>query len=129
MMPAEMSWTARRARALMYMAWALLGGSACKSEEPPAPPPPKPAPGPAAASRQLPSDVTAFVSRQEECHHWGGEEPYSKERAREIRAAAERLACERLEADARALRSKYQDNREVLESLDAESSRLSDPQQ
>jgi hypothetical protein len=45
------------------------------------------------------------VERAEACHHWGGEEPYDAERARQVGAAAARLRCETLGRDAIALKA------------------------
>ena len=36
-----------------------------------------------------PEDVVAFIERMVECNHWGGEEPYDKERGEQIRKAVE----------------------------------------
>lgn len=111
------------ARWSLWVGWSLLATVACKSptvHEPPTPPP-------SSTPRQLPADVESFFSRLVECHHWAGEEPYDEERAKEIQAAAERLACARIEEDERALRLKYQAHREVIERLDVEKTRLSAP--
>ena len=46
-----------------------------------------------------PEDVPAFIERTVECNHWGGEEPYDKERAAQIRTAVERAQCDHLTSD------------------------------
>lgn len=50
----------------------------------------------------------------EECHHWGGEEPYDKARAKEIEDAVKKLNCDSLDSDLKAIKSKYKGNRKVL---------------
>jgi hypothetical protein len=65
----------------------------------------------------MPEDVASFISRVADCNHWGGEEPYDRERAEFINKAVEKLRCSELEADEKALRSKYLNNPEVLEAI------------
>ena len=68
-----------------------------------------PAPG-AEANRALakaPREIGVFMKRRAECDHWGGEEPYDKDRLAEINRAVKPLRCDRLQADEKALRLKY----------------------
>jgi hypothetical protein len=67
----------------------------------------------------LPADVVRFVERYGGCNHWGGEEPYSKERRKEIDDGARRLRCDRLDADGRKLRKKYAGKPNVVRIIDA----------
>jgi len=66
----------------------------------------------------MPKDVASFVRRTDECNHWGGESPYDKARAKEIKKAVARLRCDQLKADEETLRRKYQDNAKILQVLD-----------
>ena len=66
-----------------------------------------------------PAPVRAFVKRRLECNHWGGEEPYSKTRARQIGRAAQRLGCDTLDNDEARLRKRYRGNAELPVILDA----------
>lgn len=63
-----------------------------------------------AARRRAPKDVQAVVDRWEDCVHWGGEEPYDKERGREIDRALKALRCDRLPRDTLSLRRRYKGN-------------------
>ena len=69
------------------------------------------------AARRLPRDVRTFVARRIECNHWGGEDPYDAERARQIRAAVERLRCGDLDRDEARLRRRHAASPAVLEAL------------
>lgn len=65
------------------------------------------------ARRHAPADVRKLVDRWEGCNHWGGEEPYDKERGREIDDALEVLRCDRLPRDTLSLRRRYKGNARV----------------
>ena len=65
-----------------------------------------------------PADVRAFVSRARGCAHWGGEEPYDKERAATINKAVTGLKCDQLDAAEVALRRKYAGSRAAQQALD-----------
>jgi hypothetical protein len=71
-----------------------------------------------ALSKGMPPDVAALISRIVECNHWGGEDPYDKERADDISRAVEKAGCDRVEADEKALREKYKAQPPVLEAID-----------
>jgi|SRR5229473_4600445 hypothetical protein len=71
-----------------------------------------------ALQKGMPKDVQSFILRTAECTHWGGEEPYDKERANFIRRAVERAGCSRLDADEKRLRDKYKKNPEVSAAID-----------
>jgi hypothetical protein len=58
-------------------------------------------------NRTLPEDVKKFIERRDECHHWAGEEPYDKARAKQIDKAMTGLKCDSIERDVAALRRKY----------------------
>ena len=75
-----------------------------------------------AAKRGQPKDVARFISRVFLCGHWGGEEPYNKARAEQIRKAVKQLKCDQLERDEARLRHKYRNNPSVLKALDASKS-------
>jgi hypothetical protein len=65
-----------------------------------------------------PEDVAAFIERTVECNHWGGEEPYDKDRAAQIKTAVERAKCDHLNSDEQALKNEYRGKRKVLEALE-----------
>jgi hypothetical protein len=69
------------------------------------------------ADDTLPSDVRTLVSRREQCHHWAGEEPYDKARAKEIDRAMNQLKCDRIEQEVEAMRTKYATNPRVQTAL------------
>ena len=72
-----------------------------------------------ALKKGQPREVASFIHRVFLCHHWAGEEPYSKARAEEIHRAITELRCDRLETDEVRLRRKYRRNPKVLKALDA----------
>jgi hypothetical protein len=65
-----------------------------------------------------PPEVAALLQRTRGCAHWGGEEPYNKERAAQIEKALIELKCDRLEADEVALRRKYAKSLPAQQALD-----------
>ena len=72
-----------------------------------------------ALKKGQPKDVASFISRAFGCRHFSGEEPYSRERGREIKSAMKKLKCDRLAQDEQRLRRKYRSNPAVLKALDA----------
>lgn len=68
--------------------------------------------------REMPPEVASLLSRIVECNHWGGEEPYDKERAREIGRAIERLRCSQLDRDETGIRDKYKNRKNMLLRID-----------
>ena len=64
-----------------------------------------------------PEDVVAFIERMVECNHWGDEEPYDKERAKQIRKAVEKARCDSLDSEEQALEWKYKGNKKVLDAI------------
>ncbi len=68
-----------------------------------------------------PPEVVDFVERYGGCNHWGGEEAYSVERRKEIEDGAERLRCDRLDADQRRLRRRYARDPRVLRVIEGAS--------
>jgi hypothetical protein len=60
-----------------------------------------------------PRPVRAFLVRRAGCNHWGGEEGYDAERAKQIADAVRELRCNRLEADERRIKRKYAKSRRV----------------
>lgn len=70
------------------------------------------------AVERAPAPVRAFVERRSGCNHWAGEEPYDRERARDIEASLRSLRCARLPDDERALRRRYARRWHILDILD-----------
>jgi hypothetical protein len=68
--------------------------------------------------RRAPSDVRALAERWQGCNHWAGEEPYDKDRERQILAAVKQLRCPALAKDDAVLRRKYRSRHEVAALLD-----------
>ncbi len=66
------------------------------------------------AMRHSPPDVRAVAERWQGCNHWAGEEPYDKDRERQILAAANQLRCTVLERDDATLRRKYQGRHDLI---------------
>jgi hypothetical protein len=64
-----------------------------------------------------PEDVARLIERIVECNHWGGEEPYDKERAEQIRKAVEKARCGSLDSDEQALERTYKGNKKVFEAI------------
>ncbi len=65
----------------------------------------------------MPKDVAAFISRAVDCNHWGGEEPYDKERQEFIKNAVEKLRCGELESDEKRLNDKYRNKPRILNAI------------
>lgn len=65
----------------------------------------------------LPSDVTELLQRTDKCNHWGGEEPYDKERANEIAAAMKEARCDFLEEDTKSLIKKYNSEPKIVDKI------------
>ncbi len=66
------------------------------------------------ALAKAPRELGVFMERRAECDHWGGEEPYDKDRLAQINRAVKSLRCDRLQADETALRRKYAKRPAVL---------------
>jgi hypothetical protein len=64
-----------------------------------------------------PEDVVAFIERMVERNHWGGEEPYDKERAEQVRKAVDKARCDSLDSEEQALKRKYKGNKKVLDAI------------
>ena len=71
----------------------------------------------ATMKKDMPSKVKKFIDRQIECNHWGGEEPYDKARAQEIKAATDKLKCNDLEKDEKLLKKIYKSKASVISSI------------
>jgi uncharacterized protein (DUF1697 family) len=69
------------------------------------------------ADDALPAEVRSLVSRREQCHHWAGEEPYDKSRAKQIDQAMVRLKCDGIEKEVDAMRAKYANDGRVQAAL------------
>lgn len=69
------------------------------------------------ADNALPIEVKQLVSRREQCHHWAGEEPYNKARAKQIDRAMTRLGCDGIDQEVDAMRKKYAGNPRVQAAL------------
>jgi hypothetical protein len=74
--------------------------------------------GAAAAELSMLPAVRSIIDRRRGCDHWAGEEPYDRERARQIAAAARRLQCDRLDRDEAAVRRNYSARGDVLRLMD-----------
>lgn len=64
----------------------------------------------------LPKDVAAYIERRNQCEHFIGEEPYDEARRKYLTQVI-RETCTGSNRDLAALRHKYRDRPEVLESL------------
>ena len=64
----------------------------------------------------LPEEVTAFVSKRDDCDHWRGEDPYDADRAKQI-ADAENKTCKGSDAALANLRKKYKNDPNVIDAL------------
>lgn len=71
----------------------------------------------AAVNKGMPKQVKLFNKRQIECNHWAGEEPYNKERVKEINAAIRKQRCDGLEKDEKRLLEKYKTRPNVIDSI------------
>jgi hypothetical protein len=49
--------------------------------------------------RKTNQNFMSYVERKEGCNHFGGEEPYDKARAEEIKKAVEKLKCSSLDSE------------------------------
>jgi hypothetical protein len=67
--------------------------------------------------RTLPEDVKRLIERRGECHHWAGEEPYDKARAKQIDKAMAELRCDGIDRDVAALSRKYRADAAVQSAL------------
>lgn len=65
------------------------------------------------ALHAAPRPVRAFLVRRAGCNHWGGEESYDAERAKQIADAVHALRCNRIEPDARRIKRRYAKSRRV----------------
>ena len=65
----------------------------------------------------MPNKVKKFIDRQIACNHWGGEEPYDKERLQEINAAADRLKCNDLIKDEIKLKKRYKSKPNIIKRI------------
>jgi hypothetical protein len=66
---------------------------------------------------QAPKPVREFIERRAGCNYFAGEEPYDKERARDLANKARSLRCAALERDERTLRRLFAKQRDVLDLL------------
>jgi hypothetical protein len=62
-------------------------------------------------STPIPIDAQALINDAQGCQHFGGEDPYDAERARQINAAFRQLRCATLDARHRHILKKYRANR------------------
>jgi hypothetical protein len=73
---------------------------------------------PAAARRApVPREVRSLVDRRVGCNHWGGEDPYDQERAKEINSVMRSLRCVTLDRDEARLKRRYAGRSDVLRLL------------
>lgn len=59
------------------------------------------------ADGNLPDEVKKLVDRRQDCHHWAGEEPYDKARAKQIDRAMRSLKCDDVDRDVDRMRKEY----------------------
>jgi hypothetical protein len=71
------------------------------------------------AAAWTPPDIAAYAARRARCNHWGGEEPYDKARAAEIRRAVAKLDCGTLDADEKRLLARYRSTPAYLRQIRA----------
>ena len=63
--------------------------------------------------KSVPFGVRDLLERRAGCNHWGGEEGYDADRAKQIAEAARKLRCNQIEADERRIKRKYAKSRRV----------------
>ncbi len=64
-----------------------------------------------------PQDVRNFLTREMDCIHWAGEEPYSKERQKEIEQGMVKSNCNQIEKDKERMIKKYKGNQQIERAL------------
>lgn len=69
--------------------------------------------------KKMPKAVASYISRRVECNHWGGEEAYNHERAKEIEKAVKPLRCDLLDSDEKDLLAKYQNDPKIIKAIGA----------
>ncbi len=69
--------------------------------------------------KHMPKAVSSYISRRVECNHWGGEEAYNHERAKQIEKAVKPLRCDRLDSDEKDLLAKYQNEPKIIKAIGA----------
>ena len=89
---------------------AILIAPAAFSQEPP---------GVERLIKEMPKAVASFISRRVECNHWGGEEAYDHERAKQIEKAVKPLRCDRLYSDEKKLLARYKNNPKIIKAIEA----------
>ena len=67
--------------------------------------------------KKMPKAVASYISRRMECNHWGGEEAYNHERAKQIEKAVKPLRCDRLDSDEMDLLAKYQNDPKIIKAI------------
>jgi hypothetical protein len=65
----------------------------------------------------LPAEVRVLIDRRADCNHWAGEEPYDRDRKREIQRAIRDLRCETVPREETRLRRRYAKLPQVLLAL------------
>lgn len=65
-----------------------------------------------------PQAVQDFVARRAMCNHWLGEEPYDRDRRREIERALRELGCATIEGEGAFLRRHFSARPEIPAILD-----------
>lgn len=70
------------------------------------------------AQPALPQDVQHYLDQRALCDHWAGEEPYDKQRARQIAQGVER-DCRGLDRLLQRLQHRYGSNPQVMDVLRA----------
>ena len=70
-------------------------------------------------AKRSPIPVARAVARKLECWHYTGEEPYDRERRRELLRAWRRLRCDSLDSDMSALKRRYASDQNVIQLLES----------
>lgn len=65
----------------------------------------------------LPAEVAALLKRTDDCNRWGGEEPYDKERAKQIAEAMKKSKCDLVEKDTKNFLVKYKDKPQIIDKI------------
>jgi len=68
---------------------------------------------------ESPIDVSALLKKMEECHHWGGEEPYDKARAAEIAKAYKDLKCGNINEELKKAKIQYKSDKYIQNQIEA----------
>jgi hypothetical protein len=74
---------------------------------------------PAVVVARMPLDVRRFIERRQSCDHWAGEEPYDRDRARQIDSALRRDRCDTIDRTEVRLRRRHARRRDIIRAIEA----------